>query len=227
MLWRVVRYYFLPLLSLAFVPLPHADAEPVSWTYQGEIVTTGPSFTFGPKVLVAKDLTTYPNEQVQFADVSGTGTGSMSVPAFQMRIENTSSGPFSAAIHTFNLGFTVLDQASGASGVVTFHGTLDGVLSRNGHGSAFAQLQVGFTGQTTQSLVLGDHLYKLTIAPFNFQYSQALKGDEIVISPYQDVPISVQVSDVPEPSTLALAAAGLAAVGWRAWRRRKGLAAAV
>jgi hypothetical protein len=146
-------------------------------------------------------------------------------------VASLETAPFSPDLHTFDLRFTITDGASGISGTATFHGTLEGFMTRVNTppplGGSATQLQVAFTGQSQQSLQLGDHLYKVSIDPFMFRYQQALQSLGQVISPYQDVPISVQLSEVPEPSTLALAAAGLAAMGWRAWRRRKGLAGAV
>src|SRR5262249_2774506 len=158
-------------------------------------------------------------DQAQFADVTGSGTGSGSVTAFQLRAyTDFGVAPFSKDIHTFNLGFAIRDAASGATGAVSFQGTLEGIMTRFTTvepQAGLVQLQVGFTGPTQQSLVLGDHLYKVSIDPFQFQYGQLLASFKSfpVTSPYQNVPIHVQVSDVPEPSTLALAAAGLAALG--------------
>jgi hypothetical protein len=125
------------------------------------------------------------------------------------------------------LGFAIRDTASGATGAVSFQGTLDGFMTRFTKvepQSGLVKLQVGFTGPTDKSLVLGNHLYKISIDPFQFQYGPLLLADFKSLpttSPYQNVPIHVQVSDVPEPSTLALATAGLAGLGLRALRRRR------
>jgi hypothetical protein len=124
-----------------------------------------------------------------------------------------------------------LDSASVKSGSVVFQGTVDGsmwtgspqsIINGVDSSKGGVQLQVGFTEPMQQSLQLGNHLYKISIAPFNFQYYQSLTGVTLpVVTPYQNVPINVQVSDVPEPSTLALAAIGLAGLGVRACRRRR------
>jgi hypothetical protein len=227
------------LVALLLVAVPRAAAEPIQWTYQGQVVPTGPSsgnaeppLPFGvppnPHILnsawkatwgISVDTTNF----VEFADVSGSGSGSTSVTAFQMR-SNTSyfDGMFSKDLHTFNLGFGIRDAASGVTGTVSFNGTLDGRMS-GGLSNEYVDLQVGFTGALQKSLVLGNHLYKVSVEPFRFLWEQpsstATTGP--IVAPFQNVPINVLVSDVPEPSTLTLAAVGLAGIGLRAWRRRR------
>jgi hypothetical protein len=230
---RLFSRSVLALIAFVLMAVPRVGAEPIQWNYQGQIVTTGPSTGYngeslGPHVLVSTDFpdrgVINPASRVEFADVTGTGSGSTSVTAFQMRA-NTDliDGLFFKNVHTFNLGFAIRDAASGASGSVTFQGTVDGFMRaypKSGLGAV--DLQVGFTGATQKSLVLGDHLYKVRINPFHFQFFQDLSGIKSfpVVTAYQDVPMNVAVSDVPEPSTLALAAAGLAGLGLRVWRRR-------
>jgi hypothetical protein len=232
MTFRLFPLRVLALMAFALLAVQRVSAEPVQWSYQGQIVTTGPSQGFngeplGPHVLISEGVfplgVTYdPGNQVQFADVKGSGSGATLVTAFQMRASTYFDAyPFTKNLHTFNLGFGILDKASGASGKVTFQGWLDGRMS-SGLSSAFVDLQVGFTGALQKSLVLGNHLYKVSIDPFGFGWAQDLSSIKTlpVVTPYQNVPIHVQVSDVPEPSTLALTALGLSGLGLRAWRRR-------
>lgn len=226
-------------LALGLLAVPRASAEPIPWTYQGQVVTTGPSSgplgqPLGPHVLVATDFPdgTAPNSsnQAQFADVPGSGSGSSSVTAFQQRAY-TDFGEvyFGKGIHTFDLNFAIRDAASGTTGSVTFQGYLSGSmhtfredLNASVPSGGVASVQVGFSGAGTQALVLGGHLYQVSVSPFAFQFEQNFTpGLQFpVTSPYQGVPVSVQVSDVPEPSTVALAAVGLAGLAVRCWRRR-------
>jgi hypothetical protein len=226
----------LALLAFLLAAVPWAGAEPIQWSYQGQVVTTGPSDTspYGngppdPHILISAyrspggGMSRDPGNQVQFADVSGSGSGAASVTAFQMRASTYfNSSWFTKDLHTFNLGIGIKDGTSGVTGAVSFQGALEGKMG-GGIAARYVDLQVGFTGATQKSLVLGNHLYKVSIDPFHFQFT-ILNSDVKsypTITPYQDVPINVQVSDVPEPSTLALVAAGLAGLGLRAWRRRR------
>jgi hypothetical protein len=220
MAYRLSPNRALLALALLLLAVPQARADFIPWTYQGQIVTTGNFNILGSHILISPGKL---NDQVQFADVTGVGSGSMSVTGFQMRADTdfTAFHGFSKDIHTFNLGFGILDAASGKSGSVVFHGTVDGSMWTGSPdtGMGIVQLHVGFTGPTQQSLQLGNHLYKVSIAPFNFSNFSAPVP---TVTAYQNVPISVQVvSTAAEPSTLALAAVGLAGLGARAWRRRK------
>src|SRR5262249_10063413 len=112
---------------------PVVWGEPITWSYQGSIVTTGPtdSLNHDSHVLIGSGSNfLYPGDQVQFADMAGPGSGSSSVTAFQMRssADFSGGGPFSKDIHTFNLGFAIRDTASGATGAVSFQGTVDGSM---------------------------------------------------------------------------------------------------
>jgi hypothetical protein len=141
---------------------------------------------------------------------------------------------FIGSVHTFNLTVDLTDTASGQSGSFIFHGGVDGfvnkVISSPGgdagpHLLSTTDLNLRFSSPTTQSMVLGNHLYKVTIDWFTFSTSSpwppppGSSGIPSDAAAYREVPMRVQVSDVPEPSTMALAAVGLAGLGLRAWRR--------
>jgi hypothetical protein len=233
---RLFPLRVLVLLALWLAVVSRVGAEPIQWSYQGQVVTTGPSLDqnnqpLGPHVLVAGIFSDgtgrNARNQAQFADVAGSGSGSQAVTAFQMRV-STDFGDvfFSKDIHTFNLNFAIRDAASGASGTVSFRGSLDGFMTGTRANIGWVDVQVGFTGATQKSLTLGGHLYQVSVSPFTFLYEPDLASIKSFpnISPYRNVPVSVQisqVSQVPEPSTLALAAVGLAGLSLRAWRRRR------
>lgn len=212
------------------------NAEQVQWNYTGGVTTTGPNKTpyddpGGPHVLFSAHLlpdgsmgSMNPDLRVEFADTFSAGAGSQSMTAFRMRAYTVaggfSAGPFSNQLHTFDLKVGLKDAASGASGFLTFKGSLDGFIGGGTSATGIpipTDLKAAFAGPKSQSLVLGAHKYEVSIDPFTFRYGSEKSG----LSPYQNVKMSVQVSEAPEPSTLALAALGGGAIALRAWRRRK------
>jgi MYXO-CTERM domain-containing protein len=109
-------------------------------------------------------------------------------------------------VNTFDLRVGLQDASSNLGGDLIFHGGVNGsagmTISAFGSSSSWSSISLTYT-QLTQSLQLGNHLYTVTMD------GSTLGG------------MRVQVSDVPEPSTLALAALGLSGLGLRAWRRRR------
>jgi hypothetical protein len=132
-----------------------------------------------------------------------------------------------------------MDAASGQSGLLTFHGYLDGERHREDYGYFYhldnSWIVGNYSNPSLQTLQLGKNLYKVSITPFQIGYDyewatfpQALGGSSVGNAPnrssvdYARGMVDVQVtSATPEPSTLVLAASGIAVLGGRLWRRRQ------
>jgi hypothetical protein len=144
------------------------------------------------------------------------------VAAFRVRAyaadANAFQNYFHSEKHTFTLTFGLTDKASGASGTLALQGKLSGL----GLGVGFAQANGAFTDPASQSVQLGEHVYTVTVSPFAYAHTHTAFPPPWD-GPYQDVQVSVSVSDVPEPSALALGALGLPAVLTLARRQRGGL----
>jgi hypothetical protein len=112
----------------------------------------------------------------------------------------------------YTLKLFLQDKDSGQSGTLSFTGEFNGTISAES-----TRIANTFTGKTTQTLVLGDHLFTVTIGP----YSDAGPPGAVnvgSIAARADVTVS-SIFHLPEPSAFVLASLG--AGGFLLRRRRR------
>jgi hypothetical protein len=104
----------------------------------------------------------------------------------------------------YSLTLNLTDVASSSAASLTFTGKIDGWLTAQ---SSF--LRNTFTGQTTQSVILGLNVYTVTMDGYT---PPGIPGsvNSGSISAKATVKVEAVVSQVPEPGTLALAGVGVA-----------------
>src|SRR5262249_24821955 len=140
----------------------------------GLLVFAGTQLQAGP-IPVGYDYSWTPSSLVVAADNGGTGGISMTLQALQHAdgssdVVATNLRTFSSAPRTspdtvthgdYSLTLSLTDTASGATGTVTFTGYFSGTFS-----TTSANVANAFTGDTTQTLTLGGHVYTITIGPY-------------------------------------------------------------
>jgi hypothetical protein len=115
---------------------------------------------------------------------------------------------------TYSLKLWIEDEKSEKWGSVTFTGKFNGTLWEHG-----ALIKNTFTGPLTQTLVLGDDLFTVTIGPY-LPPGPPGRGDAGGIGAEVDVRRRCDPQVTPEPSALVLSSLGaLCGVVW--WRRRE------
>jgi hypothetical protein len=166
------------------------------------------------------------------ADSPGTGgvsltgestkdaTGSTSVVATNLRTFSTATASNSDQLSSngsYSLTITITDKASGQTGTLTFSGKLSGSFTKDS-----TNISNAFSGQTTESIVLGGNTYTVTMVSYTAP-GPSTAQDSGSIGAFVTVSAGggVQHESAPEPSTLLLSCVGLALAGGAAWRKRR------
>jgi hypothetical protein len=186
-------------MALALVLVTSADvrADLIHWSYNwsrspAEVHADSP----GTGKLVLTD------EHLQNA------VGSSDIVATNLHAYSTAtpSNPDHFTNKPYTLSLFLLDQASGRSGTLTFTGVFNGTLT-----ATSANLTTTLTGLTTQTLLLGNHLYTARIGPYSPPGPPgAINSGSI--SAHADVTVQT-VFHVPEPGTFSLACLALPCLG--------------
>jgi hypothetical protein len=168
-----------------------------------------------------------PSAPAVFADSPGTGkitmtneplataVGTSDIVATNIKVFSTADpakpDTFTAAKYTLTL--TLTDTDSKTSGTLTFAGEFNGTISANS-----SNVTNTFTSAVTQSVVLGMHLFKVTIGPFTPPAPPGATNSG-TISATAFVSVSDKGHHTPEPSTALMAGLGLSFLGLVSWRK--------
>jgi hypothetical protein len=213
---------FLPaLLTLSLAG--SARAEQIPWTYSTSVTITANDFvkygTNGMSGEVSSFGSVTHGTAILFDGRSGGGADSTSVTAFRFGIPPS---PFSMQVgsyfsndHTFDLRVRLTDAPSGASGFVTFHGAVQGTIW---DGGGTFRLQPVFPDPMPQTLRLGGHLYEVSLKSLPLEYWTSGYVPKPTSTDWMEIPMDVTV--VPEPTTLAILGSGLVLLGLYGWQLR-------
>lgn len=200
------------LVAIAAPPVATAGPLP-TWTYQHVA-------NVAIRDLEAGSGLSIPNS----VPAAMTGSGTAAVEVVQWSIAGAGS-PDTVSAQPYTFSLTLTDQASGASGLATFSGAVSGSYWKAG-----ADLTNQFTGDTVQTLTLGDYAYTVSLTDFTPPTVAGVEGggritarvevSELTPGGGPTDPGPTDPSATPEPTTLLIAAAGLVAAGARRLVRR-------
>ncbi len=202
------RTLFSHTLALAVVLLgaTAAQASPIQWGYDWN---ASPS-----SVVAGGGSISLSNESPH------TAAGNSTLVATQLQVFSTASpgspDTFGPSQGHYALQINLKDIASGSTGFLLFFGQLQG---------SFSQLNSNVTNTffspTTQSIGLGSNYYTVTMTTYTppgppDQGNLGSIGAFVQVQTLRD-----KLSQVPEPSTMALAGMSLGLAGLAAWRRKR------
>jgi len=209
------------VMVLASLASSTVHADMIQWTASTSATANGGATVLSnsfPGVSGSNVLINLPSNYT----TSGTNAGSVTLATLSAgyignlgSIDSEFSGPSS----DYQLSLTLRDQASGASGSLTFNGYFSGDLTLNSFGNTLTN---NFVGPTTQSLKLGSNLYSVTIGPVvlpqTFVGASGWSTDGSISASISVQPVT---SATPEPSSLLLACLAVPPLGLARWLRRR------
>jgi hypothetical protein len=205
---KVALSGFVTALLLNLMTAAEARADLIYWSY---------SWTNSPNTIQADSPGTgsisLTNESLHVAE------GNSNIVATDLRTMSNApnNDPATFTNKTYSLVLSLTDSASGQTGTLTFNGVLNGTLTKTS-----ANIQNTFLGTLTQKLLLGNHVYTVTIGPYT---PPGPPTSSLTGSVGSDARVSVQTT--PEPSTYVLSLGALlifVAYGSRRLRRTPRLA---
>jgi hypothetical protein len=116
----------------------------------------------------------------------------------------------------YTLRLTLVDGKFGDQGTLDFAGQFNGTLTANS-----SNITNKFLGQTTQTIVLGQTQFTVTIGFFNPPGPTGAQNAGSISAQATVTATTVTVATLPEPGGLALAGLGAAGLGLATWRRRR------
>ncbi len=205
---KVALSGFVTALLLNLMTAAEARADLIYWSY---------SWTNSPNTIQADSPGTgsisLTNESLHVAE------GNSNIVATDLRTMSNApnNDPATFTNKAYSLVLSLTDSASGQTGTLTFNGILNGTLTKTS-----ANIQNTFLGTLTQKLLLGNHVYTVTIGPYT---PPGPPTSSLTGSVGSDARVSVQTT--PEPSTYVLSLGALlifVAYGSRRLRRTPRLA---
>lgn len=202
----------LPVAILVATLAPAATAGPLpTWTYQHVANVAIRDLSAGSGLSIPNSV-----------PAAMTGSGVAAVEVVQWSIAGAGS-PDTVSAQPYTFSLTLTDQASGASGLATFSGALSGSYWKAG-----ADLTNQFTGDTVQTLTLGDYAYTVSLTDFTPPTVAGVEGGGRIsarvevseLTPGEEPTDPTDPAETPEPTTILIAAGGLLAVGGRRLVRR-------
>jgi hypothetical protein len=175
------------------------------------------SYNWTPNTLAIQSDSPGTSKLTLTNEPAGSATGSSDIVATNIKVVSTAKpdSPDHFTHQAYRLTLTLTDNASKATGNLVFTGTFDGTVSGQS-----SHVMNTFTGQTTQSIVLGGNTYTITIGPYTppGPPSSANAGS---ISATAKVSTTGSSSGSPEPSSMLLAGLGVSLLGGASWWKRR------
>jgi hypothetical protein len=195
------------LISLLWIADSSARAEMLHFSWAPDPVVLRADRPGSSAVIFSPIQTNF-----NVTDQGGTWTGI----ATWLRTVSSAHHPDTFINRPYSLTLTITDNHQQLLlPPIIFSGVLNGTLSRNS-----AQLSNTFTSSQTQTFFNGNLI--VTIGPYTppgppgpHHRTGSIEAEVVVKGP-----LPPPVSNVPEPSALALSSLGGVLLGWKAWRKR-------